>query len=74
MEGVLKALLAVGALTQQDGRDSLAPPLAARDVPETIRDMVMARIDRRAESPKRALQLAAVVEVTRPRRRRKNRL
>jgi hypothetical protein len=63
MEEVLKSLLEVGALTQQDGRDRLTKPLAELDVPETIQDTIMARIDRLAESPKRALQLAADVEV-----------
>ena len=35
--------------------------LAEMDVPDTIQDVIMARIDRLEEAPRRALQLAAVI-------------
>ena len=61
MEEVLKSLVEVGALAQEAGRYLLRKPLAEIDVPDTIQGVIMARIDRLAEAPRRALQLASVV-------------
>jgi predicted ATPase len=61
IEEVLTSLLETGALAQEDGRYLLRTPFPAIDVPDTIQGVIMARIDRLAESPRRALQLAAVV-------------
>jgi tetratricopeptide (TPR) repeat protein len=61
VEEVLKSLLEVGGLQRQNGRYRLAKPLADLYVPETIQDVIMARIDRLEESPKKALQLASVI-------------
>src|SRR5262245_7278186 len=61
LEEVLKSLLEVGALRQRDGRYVLTKPIAEIYVPDTIQDVIMARIDRLEEVPKRALQLAAVI-------------
>ena len=61
LEEVLKSLLEVGALRQRDGRYVLTKRIAEIYVPNTIQDVIMARIDRLEEVPKRALQLASVI-------------
>jgi class 3 adenylate cyclase/tetratricopeptide (TPR) repeat protein len=61
LEEVLKSLLEMGALRQRDGRYILTKPIAEIYVPNTIQDVIMARIDRLEETPKRALQLASVI-------------
>src|SRR5919197_449976 len=61
LEEVLKSLLEVGALRQRDGRYILTKPIAEIYVPNTVQDVIMARIDRLEETPKRALQLASVI-------------
>ena len=61
LEEVLKSLLEVGALRQRDGRYVLTKHISEIYVPNTIQDVIMARIDRLEEVPKRALQLASVI-------------
>jgi class 3 adenylate cyclase/tetratricopeptide (TPR) repeat protein len=61
LEEVLKSLLEVGALRQRDGHYVLTKPIAEIYVPDTIQDVIMARIDRLEEAPKKALQLASVI-------------
>src|SRR5262249_34117648 len=61
LEEVLKSLLEVGALKQRDGRYMLTKHVSEIYVPNTIHDVIMARIDRLEETPKRALQLASVI-------------
>ena len=61
LEEVFKSLLEVGALQQRDGRYMLTKPIAEIYVPTTIQDVIMARIDRLEEVPKKALQLASVI-------------
>src|SRR5262245_25832682 len=61
LEEMLKSLLEVGALKQRDGRYVLTKPIAEIYVPDTIQDVIMARIDRLEDTPKRALQLASVI-------------
>jgi class 3 adenylate cyclase/tetratricopeptide (TPR) repeat protein len=61
LEEVLKSLLEVGALRQRDGRYVLTKPISEIYVPNTVQDVIMARIDRLEETPKRALQLASVI-------------
>src|SRR5215510_13642 len=61
LEEVLKSLLEVGALRQHDGRYVLTKPISEVYVPNTVQDVIMARIDRLEEAPKRALQLASVI-------------
>jgi class 3 adenylate cyclase/tetratricopeptide (TPR) repeat protein len=61
LEEVLKSLLEVGALRQHDGRYMLTKHVSEIYVPNTIHDVIMARIDRLEETPKRALQLASVI-------------
>jgi class 3 adenylate cyclase/tetratricopeptide (TPR) repeat protein len=61
LEEMLTSLLEVGALRQRDSRYVLTKPLSEIYVPDTIQDVIMARIDRLEEAPKRALQLASVI-------------
>jgi class 3 adenylate cyclase len=61
LEEVLKSLLEVGALQQRDGRYVFTQQVSEIYVPDTIQDVIMARIDRLEEHPKKALQLASVI-------------
>src|SRR5499426_2538505 len=61
LEEVLTSLLEVGALRQHNGRYMLTKHVSEIYVPDTIQDVIMARIDRLEEAPKRALQLASVI-------------
>jgi predicted ATPase len=61
LEEVLTSLLEVGALRQHDGRYMLTKHVSEIYVPNTVQDVIMARIDRLDEAPKRALQLASVI-------------
>jgi class 3 adenylate cyclase/tetratricopeptide (TPR) repeat protein len=61
VEEVVKSLLEVGALRRTEGGYILARRLDEIFVPDTIQDVIMARIDRLAEAPKRTLQLASVI-------------
>ena len=61
VEELVKSLQEVGAIRPEEGRYVLARPLDEIVVPDTIQDVLMARIDRLAETPKQTLQLAAVI-------------
>lgn len=63
VEEVVKSLVEMGALQPlEDGaRYELARPLEDVFVPDTVQDVIMARLDRLDEDPKRALQTAAVI-------------
>ena len=61
VEEVVKSLQEIGALRGDNDRYVLTQPLTDLVVPDTIQDVVMARIDRLAEAPKRTLQLASVI-------------
>jgi tetratricopeptide (TPR) repeat protein len=61
VEEVVKSLCETGAIRRQDDRYVLAEPLDETVVPDTIQDILMARIDRLEEAPKKTLQLAAVI-------------
>ena len=61
VEEVVKSLLEVGALRRAGGGYVLAKRLDEIFVPNTIQDVIMARIDRLEEAPKRTLQLASVI-------------
>ncbi|MGH7344419.1 MAG: ATP-binding protein, partial [Candidatus Rokuibacteriota bacterium] len=61
VEELVKSLQEDGTLRRVDGRLVLASATAALAVPGTIHDVIAARIDRLAETPKRALQVASVV-------------
>src|SRR5262249_51390381 len=61
VEEVVKSLQEVGVLRQDGGRYMLAKRLDEVLIPDTIQDVIMARIDRLADLPKRTLQLASVI-------------
>jgi class 3 adenylate cyclase/tetratricopeptide (TPR) repeat protein len=61
VEEVVKSLQEIGAIRQVGDRYVLARPLDEIMVPDTIQDVIMARIDRLAEAPKKTLQLASVI-------------
>jgi predicted ATPase len=61
IEELTKSLLEDGSLQIEGGRLVLARDLENVSVPDTIQDVLMARIDRLAEESRRAIQLAAVI-------------
>src|SRR5262249_59774902 len=61
VEELVKSLEESGTLRRDAGRLVLAGGPGALAIPGTIHDVIAARIDRLAEPPKRALQVAAVV-------------
>ena len=61
VEEVVKSLQEVGALRAEGDRYVVTRPLTDLFVPDTIQDLIMARIDRLAEAPKKTLQLASVI-------------
>ena len=61
VEEVVKSLQEVGAIRLEHGRYVLTRLLDDVVVPDTIQDIIMARIDRLAEAPKKTLQLASVI-------------
>jgi class 3 adenylate cyclase/tetratricopeptide (TPR) repeat protein len=61
VEEVTKSLLEEGVLQLENGRVELTRRLADVSVPDRIQDILMARIDRLEEGPKRAIQVAAVI-------------
>jgi class 3 adenylate cyclase/tetratricopeptide (TPR) repeat protein len=61
VEEMVKSLLEVGALRQAGESYVLTKRLDEIFVPDTIQDVIMARIDRLEEAQKRTLQLASVI-------------
>ena len=61
IEEVVKSLQEIGAIQRQEGQYVLAQPFEDIVVPDTIHDVLMARIDRLADAPKQTLQLASVI-------------
>jgi len=61
VEEVVKSLQEVGAIRRTGDRYVLAKRLDEIFVPDTIQDVIMARIDRLEEAPKKTLQLASVI-------------
>ena len=61
LEEVTKSLLEDGTLRREGGRVLLARDPDTIAVPDRIHDVLMARIDRLAEEPKRAIQIASVI-------------
>jgi tetratricopeptide (TPR) repeat protein len=61
VEEVAKSLREVGAIRRSGDRYVLAKRLDEIFVPDTIQDVIMARIDRLEEAPKKTLQLASVI-------------
>src|SRR4029450_14150336 len=59
VEEVTRSLLEDGTLRREDGRVVLARELAEIAVPDTIQDVLIARLDRLADDARRAIQVAA---------------
>jgi tetratricopeptide (TPR) repeat protein len=61
VEELIKSLTEIGALRPQKGTSRPSETLSLSQVPDTIQDVIMSRIDRLEASPKRTLQLASVI-------------
>src|SRR5688572_10953998 len=61
VEELMKSLGESGAIQRIEGRLVLTRAVTELAIPDTIHDVIAARIDRLADAPKRALQVAAVV-------------
>ncbi|HEX2500367.1 MAG TPA: adenylate/guanylate cyclase domain-containing protein [Methylomirabilota bacterium] len=61
VEEVIKSLQEVGTLRRVGDDWALTRPLDEVVIPDTIQDVIMARIDRLEEAPKKTLQLASVI-------------
>ena len=61
VEEVTKSLLEEGVLELDEGRVRLVRALAEVAIPDTLQDVLMARIDRLEDEPKRAIQMASVI-------------
>jgi class 3 adenylate cyclase/tetratricopeptide (TPR) repeat protein len=61
IEEVAKTLLDLGALRRDNGGLRLVRGAGAVSVPDTIQDIIMARLDRLGEDGKRAVQVASVI-------------
>jgi class 3 adenylate cyclase/tetratricopeptide (TPR) repeat protein len=61
VEEVVKSLREAGALRLAEGQWVLTGPVTDITVPDTIQDVITARIDRLPEEAKRALQMASVI-------------
>ena len=61
VEEVVRSLLESGALARTNGSYQLARPLEEITVPDTVEGVLMARLDRLEDEPKRALQTASVI-------------
>jgi class 3 adenylate cyclase/tetratricopeptide (TPR) repeat protein len=61
IEEVTKSLVESGVLRRQNGSYALARPADEVRVPDTIQEVILARIDRLADEAKRAMQLASVI-------------
>ncbi len=61
VEEVVKSLQEISAIQRAGERYVLTKRLDEIIIPDTIQDVIMARIDRLAEAPKKTLQLASVI-------------
>jgi class 3 adenylate cyclase/tetratricopeptide (TPR) repeat protein len=61
IEEIGRTLVETGALRSESGRVLLAQPAATITVPETVQDVIAARLDRLAEPQKRTVQTASVI-------------
>jgi len=61
VEEVARSLIEEGVVSFDDGHPVLRRNLAEISVPDRIQDVLMARLDRLPEEPKRAIQVAAVI-------------
>jgi class 3 adenylate cyclase/tetratricopeptide (TPR) repeat protein len=61
VEEVTKTLLDLGVLRRDNGGYRMVKGMAEVSIPETIQDIIMARLDRLGEDGKRMVQLASVI-------------
>ena len=61
IEEVARTLLDLGVLRREDGGFRVVKGLSEVSVPDTIQDIIMARLDRLGDDGKRAVQLASVI-------------
>jgi class 3 adenylate cyclase/tetratricopeptide (TPR) repeat protein len=61
VEEVTTSLLEEGVLALEQGRVSVTRELADVAIPDRIQDVLMARLDRLPEEPKRAIQIASII-------------
>ncbi len=61
VEEVTRSLLEEGVLALQGGQAVLTRTLDEISIPDRIQDVLMARLDRLREEPKRAIQIASVI-------------
>jgi class 3 adenylate cyclase/tetratricopeptide (TPR) repeat protein len=61
VEEVTKTLLDLGVLQREDGGYRMVKGLAQVSIPDTIQDIIMARLDRLGDEGKRTVQLASVI-------------
>jgi class 3 adenylate cyclase/tetratricopeptide (TPR) repeat protein len=61
IEEVTRTLLDLGILQREDGAYRLVKSLSEVTVPDTIQEIIMARLDRLGEDGKRTVQLASVI-------------
>jgi predicted ATPase len=61
VEEMIKSLLETSALAHHAGSCEGVQTLSWTEVPDTIQDVILSRIDRLEESPRKALQLASVI-------------
>jgi class 3 adenylate cyclase/tetratricopeptide (TPR) repeat protein len=61
LEEIGHNLVETGAVRAEDGQLVLAHPAASLSVPETVQDLIAARLDRLEESQKRTVQTASVI-------------
>src|SRR5215468_736996 len=61
IEEVTKTLLDLGILERENGGFRVVRPIREAAVPDTINDIIMARLDRLGEDGKRTVQLASVI-------------
>jgi hypothetical protein len=61
VEEVVRSLRETGAIEASSGRFVLGAAVDRIHVPDTVQDIIAARIDRLADDPKRALQVASVI-------------
>jgi len=61
VEEMVRAVLGSGLLVQQDGGYRLKAPLSALEIPASLRELLLARLDRLSREAKAALQIGAVL-------------
>lgn len=63
LEEILRTLIDGGVIQRDDGRWSVVPGVDTKTlgVPDTLQGLILARFDRLAKFPRRALQLASVI-------------